>query len=183
MISIVFPSGWNKPKGMALMSVLGVLTILFVLGAAILRRQAQAYQSVTLVADRSTALALAESGLEDARLKIERDYAFPPRSPQQQRFDYTEQVLDFEGVAVGFYSVSVDSSRKEHPTYALTVTVTGWVERGSKVAARQTLIADFDLSPTLRSSSATNSNPYQGRIVRMRAKEFGQAENSAPVEP
>ncbi len=156
---------YQPRAGMALVAVLGAITLLFVLAAAVMRRQSQSYRSVSLIADRSVAQALAESGLEDARLKIEKDYTFPPRSPQQLRFDYSEQVHDFNGTLVGSYAVSIDSSRSDFPHRILVVQATGWVERDSKVTAQQSLIADFSLNA---------DTPQSGKIVRMRSREFGR---------
>ena len=56
---------------------------------------------------------LAEAGLEDARVKLDKDVNFPPPGDVDQTlFTYTEEVRDYSNKIVGYYTVTVDSRWK-----------------------------------------------------------------------
>lgn len=106
---------------MLLVVALLVLGVALVAGMGLMTSQIASYRGVSAVEGAAQALALAQAGLEDARLKMERDYQFPPRgdgnfmedtSPNAQGqtlFTYCEDVR-VGGKRFGSYQVSIDTS-------------------------------------------------------------------------
>ncbi len=146
-------------RGSALISVLIGLSLLAILGAALLQRQRLAYSEATLSRHGLQALALAEAGLEDARIKLEKDGWFPPPgAPTQQRFSYSEP-LDWQGKEVGHYQVTLDLTQAFAPHHVLRVEAWGFeAEQGT----RRGLMAEFDTSPHRRDlPNLPNPAPYK----------------------
>ena len=157
----------GRDRAVALVAALTIMALLLVLGAAVIRRQAEAYKSSNYVRQTTKAQALAEAGLEDARIKLEKDRFFPPpHAPDQLVFDYTETLTDSDGRPGGGYSVSVDLSRASDPFFIILVRSTGLVEPEKDGGARQTLIAEFDNSPHHR-DDPERENPSLCRILRI----------------
>lgn len=142
-------------RGSALVAVLVSLTIFAILGAALLQRQRLAYSEATHGKQGLQALALSQAGLEDARLKLEKDYRFPPPGdPSQTSFDYSETLLDWNGKVVGKYQVCIDRSHAREPHYIVRVESIGFVTSQSGENHRSGLVAEFDVSPTRRTNPA-----------------------------
>lgn len=111
-----------RRRGMLLVVALLVLGVALLAGMGLMSSQVSNYRGVHAAQDAAMALCLAQSGLEDARLKLERDALFPPRGdgnlvqpdtgskPQEQSlFTYSED-LYLSGKRVGSYRVSIDTS-------------------------------------------------------------------------
>jgi len=150
-------------RGSALISVLIGLSLLAILGAALLQRQRLAYAEATLARHGLQALALAEAGLEDARLKLEKDGWFPPPgAPTQPRFAYSES-LEWQGKEVGHYQVTIDRSHAFAPHYVLRVEAWGFeAEQGT----RRGLMAEFDTCPHRR-GQPDQPSPHPYRLLRV----------------
>ena len=85
--------------------------MLVVFGMGFLGKRGPQYGASLAMARATQARALAEAGLEDARVKLDKDLFFPPPGDQDQLlFTYTEAVNDdFTGQLVGYYAVTVDT--------------------------------------------------------------------------
>ena len=150
-------------RGAALISVLFSLSLLAILGAAMLQRQRLAYAEAALSRQGLQALALAEAGLEDARIKLEKDGWFPPAgSPEQVRFSYSEE-LQWQGQTRGHYQVTIDHSRALAPCYLIRVEAWGFE---AEQATRRGLVAEFDACPHRR-GQPSQPNPEVYRLLRV----------------
>ena len=65
-------------RGVALISVLLIGMLLFVLTLAFLTKQRLEHQSVSYQLQEARARALAQAGLEEVLVKLDKDYNFPP---------------------------------------------------------------------------------------------------------
>ena len=147
-------------RGSAIIAVLLLISVFFTIGVALLARQVLAYRGAAHARAGLQALALAEAGLEDARLKLEKDVFYPPPGgPDQETFAYTEEVRYSDGSLAGTYQVTVDRTRSKAPYWLLRVRVSG-----VQGAARKTLVAEIDASPTLR-GDPDRPNPDYFRIL------------------
>lgn len=90
-----------------------LLLLLMLGGMVLLGQRAAQFRGAALVPKTAQARALAQAGLEDARVKLEKDLNFPPPGDQNQTiFVYNEPVRDLDNVLVGYYVVTVDSRRR-----------------------------------------------------------------------
>lgn len=94
---------------------------------------------------------LAEAGLEDARVKLDRDLTFPPPGAVDQLvFTYEEPVMSLDGsTQVGNYRVTIDKRWAEPPFRLVRITSVGTVGDESTPVARRELTAELHL-PTFR---------------------------------
>lgn len=154
-----------KRRGAAMVSVLLLISLFFIMGAGMLARQKLAYEAAASARDGVVAEALAEAGLEDARIKLQKDRFFPPPGgPGQSCFTYSESLQDESGKRVGGYQVTIDLRYADAPAYQLKVTSTGSQGEGTENSARRTLTAVFDSNPRL-ASDPLQPNPMCYRIV------------------
>lgn len=144
-----------------------VLAVALVAGIGLMTSQVSNYHGVQSAEDAAQALYLAQAGLEDARLKLERDLQFPPRGDgnymedtsaglqEQTLFTYSEDVF-VRGKRVGSYRVSIDTSFV--PNYQFTrVTSYGLVGPTEAPSAQRILKLDLD---TNSEQSSRNSSRY-----------------------
>lgn len=154
-------------RGSILVAVLMLLAILFVLGLAMLTKQYQAYQGATLIKESAQAQAVAEAGLEDARVKWQKDLLFPPAgTPDQTVFSYSEDLTDSAGKVVGSYEVRLDQTYAGAPTWLLRILVVGTAGPRSQPGARKTLLAELDLAEKVRTDPSLD-NPNLGRFLEV----------------
>ncbi len=100
-------------RGFALVFSLLLLLLLALGGMILLGQRAAQYRAAALAPKAALARALAQAGLEDARVKLEKDLNFPPPGDQNQViFTYEEAVKDLDGALVGHYVVTVDSRHR-----------------------------------------------------------------------
>lgn len=146
-----------RRRGMLLVVALLVLGVALLAGMGLMTSQVSNYRGVHATEDAAMALCLAQAGLEDARLKMERDPLFPPHGdgylladdaglkPQEQSlFTYSEDMM-VEGKRVGCYRVSIDSSFA--PDYQFVrITSNGLVGSTETPSAQRVLKVDLDVS-------------------------------------
>ncbi len=121
-----------------------VLGVALVAGMGLMTSQVSNYRGVKAVEDAAQALSLAQAGLEDARLKLERDLDFPPKGdPGQTLFTYSEDVL-IGAQRVGSYRISIDTALQSTDYDMIRVTSTGLVGPGEGPTAQRTLRIDLD---------------------------------------
>ena len=136
-----------KRRGSLLIMVLLLLGILFALGLGYLSSRVARYRASASSRAAVQAEALAYAGLEDARVKLNRDHSFPPAGAEEQpSFTYTEELTDFDGQPAGYYLVSVDVLYGGSPYYLVRVTSTGAVGPRDRPLARRTFEAEWNRS-------------------------------------
>lgn len=132
-----------------LIVVLLVAALVLVLGLGFLSSNSPRYNASVYARSQAQARALAEAGLEDARVKLQKDNAFPPVThASQTRFSYREELTDSSGDVIGSYVVTLDWTYLVAPYYIVTVDSQGLV--GSNPAqplGNCVLHARFDLRP------------------------------------
>lgn len=144
-----------------MVATLLLATLLLVLASTLLHTQAQKYRGAALENYRVQAIALAEAGLEDARVKLEKDGSFPPvGSDEQTAFEYTEK-LPSDGPNELVYQVVIDTSRRFTPHQIIQIRSTGRIGPTNQPLSIYTLKADLDASPNLRSGGGANPNFFR----------------------
>lgn len=143
-----------------------VLAILLLAGLAFLGTRVLQYRASNESVWASQALALAEAGLEDARIKLQKDLFFPPpTSDEQLKFSYVEEFPDPASGQQGSYEVTIDLSRSEAPYQVLRVRALGVVGSRQLALARRVLEAEYDLAAFDR-LNPTQPNPNSGRFIQ-----------------
>lgn len=137
-----------KNRGIALIVVLFLTTFLLVLALGLLQRRADQYKAANSQAEALHAYELAQAGLESARVRLDKDQAFPPRGEHQKQFSCTEPVYDVDNATVvGYYQLEIDSRWAEAPYYVMKVTSTGCWPHPDRPEARRKLHVQLDLDP------------------------------------
>lgn len=150
-----------------LATVLILLVLLLVAGIAFLGARVLQYRSSVDAASTAQALALAEAGLEDARVKLEKDYHFPPPgSDEQLTFTYTEDLPEVTSGAPASYEVTVDTTYTDPPYSLIQVTVIGTVGPRDKPLARRKLTAEYDVGVWDR-QHPDQPNPTLGKFINL----------------
>lgn len=101
----------KRPSRRAFILALSLLlcVLLLVLGVGFLGKRAAQSAAANSEGLSAAARALAEAGLEDARVKLDKDMFFPPPADEDQKFfSYGEKMTDVAGTTVGFYFVDLD---------------------------------------------------------------------------
>ncbi len=100
-------------RGFVLVFSLLLLLLMALGGMILLGQRAAQYRAAALAPKTALARALAQAGLEDARVKLEKDLNFPPPGDLNQvLFSYEEAVRDLDGQLVGHYFVTVDGRHR-----------------------------------------------------------------------
>ncbi len=155
-------SARSSRSGFTLMISLSLMLILLVLGIAFLyRRQAQ-YRAAAAAPYQAQARALCQAGLEDCRVKWQKDSHFPPRvSDDQLYFSYRESLPDDLNQVVGSFTVTLDFRLVQPPYRLARVTSVGTVDTAGQPLAQHKIMAEFDLSEVVRGSTTPNPKYFQ----------------------
>ncbi|MFN8609355.1 MAG: hypothetical protein U0931_17585 [Vulcanimicrobiota bacterium] len=158
----------RSSRGILLMAVLCLISILLLLCWGELGRQAEQYRAARLVSQSAQARGLALAGLQDFLAKWNRDYDFPPRPPQGAAyFTYLEELDDFQSPEkIGSYRVTVDESYKLAPYKILRVTSEGVVGPSDRPQCLWRIVATLDVSP--KSRTGIGPNPHLGNWIEWR---------------
>ena len=150
-------------RGFTLVLTLLLITLLLVLGLAFLGKRALEYGSVPKVQQQAMAQALAEAGIEDARVKLEKDPFFPPVTGYlQQVYNYSEDMLDpDDGRNVGSYTVTIDLSKREQPFRVIRLLAIGTAGPRLNPQARYRIYAELDVAGEVRGGSGPNPQLYR----------------------
>jgi len=153
----------RRRSGFLLVAALLISIILLTMGMALLGTRVTQYKSALLVAPAAQARAIAEAGMEDAKIKLEKDLLFPPPGADEQTsFTYAEPFTDVDGTSVlGSYTVTVDIAKKNGPFFIYRLTSTSVVGSAEKPTAMRTITAELDVSPRVRGGSMTNPGYYK----------------------
>lgn len=158
-------------RGFLLITTFLVAILIFLVCGAMVHRRSRQYEAANNLVAGIQALALAEAGLEDARVKLNKDADFPPfGSEDQLLFSYVEQVFDLDGTTpLGSYEVILDLRWREPPCQILRITSIGTSGRVDTPVAKREVTVELDIAPRLRSDfSVANPNyfKYISREVR-----------------
>ena len=155
-----------RRRGSALVLALLIASLLLVAGTANVLEHRARYSARAAAALSVQAEALAWAGLEDFRVKLERDPDFPPRDDVAQTvFSYTEIVQNEAGGIVGAYQVTCDVSLGGAPWNLLLVTSVGWVGEPGEPQVQRVLRGEVDLSPVERGTTTDNPRAYYFRAL------------------
>ena len=94
-------------------------------------------------------MSLAEAGLEDAVVKLRRDWDFPPRSADDQLvFSYEDTLSNSAGNIIGTYQVQIDRTAMVSDHKVLVVRSKGRLGPSAEPLAERTLEIEFDMDQT-----------------------------------
>ena len=136
-----------RKSGFMLILCLLILSLLLVSGMGLMSVQKFRHRALGNDVLALQALQLAQAGLENARIKMERDQFFPPHSAGDQlTFTFSEDIVS-GGVRVGSYFLTVDKVHAGAPYYTILLTSTGSVGPRDAPLAQRTLHAEMDKNP------------------------------------
>jgi hypothetical protein len=132
------------------------------MGVSFLTIKEMQYKSAVFLERSVMAGLIAEAGMEDARIKLEKDFDFPPRGDEDQTLlAYSEPFYDMDGTTlIGHYAILIDISRKEPPYFIIRITSIGTVGDADAPLARRKIVAELDI-PTIRGGSTTNPDFFR----------------------
>jgi type II secretory pathway component PulK len=155
-----------KRKAFVLVVVLLLSVIITLLGMAFVGSRAVLYRGVSLVGEQAMARSFAESGLEDARVKLNKDFAFPPPGREEQKtFSYSEDMVDSSGTLLGYYEVKIDMEYAVAPYSILRLSSIGRVGPREEPFAEHVIEAELDISETDRTNTSA-PNPRYFEYIR-----------------
>ena len=124
-------------RGFIMVATIYILLILLLIGVGYLSRSSAQYRGAVAMGASLAARGLAEAGIEDARVKLQKDTFFPPPGDKREPrlFGYSEQVPGYTGDAAGSYTVTVDMRYADKPWEVFKVTSVGvWSPPGQNPA-------------------------------------------------
>ena len=151
-------------RGFMLILALFLLIAVVLTAMAFVGTRGLRYQEATRAVSHRKALALARAGIEDARVKLEKDSAFPPPGGLEQKiFTYQEEVTDLaKPDKVGSYMVAVDTTWCKDPYGVIVITSTGSTGDPDFPEATAVVRAELDVKPVNRvTGAAPNPNLYK----------------------
>jgi Tfp pilus assembly protein PilX len=162
-------------RGATLIFVMLLSLVLLVLGMGFLSQRVAQNRAANLELRGLQARALAEAGLEDARIKLAKRHSFPPLDDLQQTdFRYTETLDDAFGQPAGSYQVRLDTTFADGPNWIARVTSRGWVGPSESPEAENVLFAEIDISEWTRATinrSVYTPNPDRFRVIYLQEGE------------
>jgi hypothetical protein len=167
MVMRIMKRSRNNRRGSLLITSLFLSIILLIMGVCFLTMKALQYQSGSLAGLSSRAGAIAEAGIMDAKLKLEKDLEFPRAdSPADQtEFSYAENFFDLDGASrLGSYAVVIDTKKRVSPWYIIRITSIGTLGPLNQPLARRKIYAELDVSPQLR-GNPSSPNPNYFRLI------------------
>ncbi|MCD4783297.1 MAG: hypothetical protein K8T10_05620 [Candidatus Eremiobacteraeota bacterium] len=98
-----------------LIATLFLSLILLIMGMALLSIRTSQMKTAVLTGQAVRARHIAESGMEDAKIKLQKCVDFPQQVEDQEEFTYREEVSDFDGNILGIYRITINlKNRGEH---------------------------------------------------------------------
>jgi hypothetical protein len=172
----------KRSRGAILIFALLLSTLLLILGAGFIAQRGLEYGSVSELQDRAQARELAMAGMEDARVKLEKDPFFPPVGGfGQSTFTYSEDIMDPDDAArmIGIFTVSVDLSRKEEPYRIVRIQAIGQVvdRRAPDSPPRSTyrIYAEVDVASFERGGAPNVPNPRLFQYIDWKEQDVSTA--------
>lgn len=145
-----------RRRGFLIILSLLLITLLLVIVMGFMSSRSLEFSSTGRVQAMAQAQALAEAGMEDARVKLEKDVFFPPVVGfGQSTFTYTEDLADPEtNQVLGTYTVTVDVFRRSAPYCVIKVLSVGSAGPRQDPIARYRIYAELDVAPNDRASGS-----------------------------
>lgn len=136
----------HSRRAVALLVVLLLSAILFVLALALGYRQVEQRRQSNQAVDGQRAYQLALSGLEAARIRLDKDPDYPPNGMDQDRFSATEMIYGPDQTTVeGTFILEIDSRWRQAPYRRLIVTSTGCWPNSTQPQTRRQIRAEWNL--------------------------------------
>ncbi|MBI3924721.1 MAG: hypothetical protein HY319_04210 [Armatimonadetes bacterium] len=146
-------------RGATLIAVMLLMTVLLILGMAMLSQKSSQYEAAVRAREAAQARAVAQAGLEDARMKLTKDFGFPPVNlSDDEGFTYTEPLTGLDGQEIGSYRVTLDRRLLGPPHLILQITSVGVVGARERPRSRVQLYAEVDMARQDRQNPAL-ANP------------------------
>lgn len=163
------------------MLALLLISLVLVIILGFLGMRGLEYSSTAKLQHMALAQSLAEGGMEDARVKLEKDMFFPPLGGfGQTTFIFSEDVTDpTTSQVVGSYTVTVDAGRRGAPFCVIRVQSVGSAGMRTNPRARYRIYAEIDCSGEERASN-TFPNPRLYRYLLWREGDVEQP-NTIPL--
>jgi hypothetical protein len=172
-------------RGSLLIITFFLAIILLVMGIAVLTMQQNRHKGALLARRGLQAKMVAEAGIEDARIKIQKDIHFKPRAGDLTYYFYSESLKDpSDGSIVGRFEVTVDYTKSSfdpayapssqaqyyaYPFYIVRVRSLGIIGETDNPAAKREIIADIDVCPVNRdASNYAQTNPHFYQVINWR---------------
>ncbi|MGV8122597.1 MAG: hypothetical protein AB2L14_22795 [Candidatus Xenobiia bacterium LiM19] len=121
---------------------------------AFLAVKSMRYKGSAMAGAYAQVSAIAEAGIEDARIKTAKDPEFPPPGDKDQNvFCYFETVFDLDGsTPLGTYKVTIDSSMNCPPCSVIRITSTGLAGPPGELYAKKTIDTKLDILCLIKSA-------------------------------
>ena len=129
-------------KGIMLVTTLLLSLILLVMGITLLSIRASQVKRTSVSQYAVQARHIAEAGMEDARIKLQKCVDFPSGVESQKVFSYREEVNDFDGNPIGVYRVSINIQNREDKKYfqVESVGISGLIIENPKEEEKKELV-------------------------------------------
>lgn len=155
----------KRTSGFALILCLLLAALLIVVVLGMLGSRGPGQEAAASARLHLQACALAQSGLEDTRVKLGKDLKFPPPpSPGQPVYSYSEAVYDVDDTLVGYYYVKIDQELNQAPYYVHRITCLGSLGEPATPLAQVTLREEVDTCPYDRTNPA-QPNPRRFQVL------------------
>jgi hypothetical protein len=133
-----------------MLSVLLIVMVLGMLGSRGPQHEASVANRLHL-----QALAIAEAGLDDCRVKLGKDVRFPPPpTPDEPYFSYSEAVYDVDDSIVGSFQIKIDQELNQAPFFVYRITSLGVLGDTQRPLAQSRLYQEVDSCPYNRTDPA-----------------------------
>lgn len=106
-----------RRNGAVLVAALFLSMILLVMGIALLTMQISQAKTYAVTGYSIKAKHFAESGMEDAKIKLQKCIGFPETVMDQDYFTYREEMADFNGNIHGIYTVTINVKNRSQDKY------------------------------------------------------------------
>jgi len=119
----------KRIRAAILIATLFLSLILLIMGMALLSIKTSQMKSTVLTGQAVRARHLAEAGMEDAKIKLQKCVDFPQQVEDQEEFTYREEVSDFDGNIIGIYKVTINirNRNEHHYVQVISLGITGHI--------------------------------------------------------
>ena len=139
----------KSQRASTLVLALFIVLVIFIAGIGFLSQSSSQYKTASEIGRSTQVLAIAEAGVSDALIKLQRDWDFPPRSAEDQVvYTYSEAIEDTNGTVVGSYQVAIDRSLIVNDQDLLIIRSTGRLGPAEKPLSERTIRVEFDMNQT-----------------------------------
>jgi hypothetical protein len=155
-----------------LLIVLLLMGVFLIMGMGFIQQRVGQSRAMNLAINDLQSQSLARSGLEDALAKLAKHHDFPPLSDiSQNKYVYTERVVNLGGQDIGGFTVSIDTKYQAHSFWIIRISSRGFLGAQTDPQAQSTVFAELDMSkvrrplPTASSPKVPNPNFFEWLFV------------------